>query len=549
VAHPSPNPGSVTHRRLLSACLLIGLILCVPAIATSAFHSSLRPVDVGGVPYPAAKELTSTLVSSSNVSWVYPSDALSEMQNSSALAVDLFSHLGLNSRLVSSSSGTQDQPGLISRSPPELSPGLASSYSVESFLNENGTQIDLYYFQSNATAGFLQVADVRLNSESLNNHNDPPYSLSALAIGQSIGIPMGMTSSVSFINSSDRTTVVFSSLLDGLDMIACNLAAFTFENSSGNLLRVQVRPFLDTASFDATIPPEAVGNLAVEAVEANLYNTNDVWIADEVTGIRLTVEPYIAPIFPGNRTDPDHGHARLAYEYRTDLRNRDGGDYSIFVLIDCEAGKVTSVGRTPLSPPVDDMFVIKGWWVLGLSLSAVLICFVALVFVTPEFTWLVLASYPILAYVRLRGAKALDNFNRGRIMGFISAKPGSTFTDIQDALRIMNGSLAYHLSVLEKLELISSSKEGRSRRYVPIGVILPKGENQLIGQTESKIMEQLDTKGPLSNAAIAITLGMSRQRTHYNLKLLRRRGLVDKIGKQWKTRPQELERSGPSIGD
>lgn len=176
------------------------------------------------------------------------------------------------------------------------------------------------------------------------------------------------------------------------------------------------------------------------------------------------------------------------------------------------------------------------WLPLAVSLIVVILVLGACVMLSPEFALLFMGSYIVLLYIRLKGANILDNFNRGKIMGFVSARPGASYTEIRDALKIGNGNLAYHLCVLERLELISSSKQGRSRRFYPAGVECRRDEYHFIGKMESQILDQLGKNGPLSNAAVAAFLGISRQRAHYNLRLLEKRGLVGRQGLLWQAR-------------
>jgi len=48
------------------------------------------------------------------------------------------------------------------------------------------------------------------------------------------------------------------------------------------------------------------------------------------------------------------------------------------------------------------------------------------------------------------------------------------------------------------------------------------------------VLNELITKGPLSTSSLAKALGISRQRVHYNARLLLRRGLAEHEGSLWK---------------
>lgn len=68
-------------------------------------------------------------------------------------------------------------------------------------------------------------------------------------------------------------------------------------------------------------------------------------------------------------------------------------------------------------------------------------------------------------YTRLGGDKLLANKMRRKIFKAIASNPGIHFSSLMETLNLKNGVLAYHLSVLEKEDYISSTKEGLYRRF------------------------------------------------------------------------------------
>ncbi|MCJ7490350.1 MAG: winged helix-turn-helix transcriptional regulator [Thermoplasmata archaeon] len=133
------------------------------------------------------------------------------------------------------------------------------------------------------------------------------------------------------------------------------------------------------------------------------------------------------------------------------------------------------------------------------------------------------------------------------MISFASPSFWATFSDIMNALGIANGNLAYHLSVLEKLEFLTSKREGRVRRIYPQGTPLTGGQGHWLGKTEVAILEKLAENEPVSNIALARSLGVSRQRTHYNLKLLQKRGLVERFGKLWMAKHSDRSASPSDV--
>ena len=57
-------------------------------------------------------------------------------------------------------------------------------------------------------------------------------------------------------------------------------------------------------------------------------------------------------------------------------------------------------------------------------------------------------------YTRIQKDDELDKFVRGQIYGYIKTNPGVHYNKIRREIDIKNGTLSYHLRVLEKTELI-----------------------------------------------------------------------------------------------
>ena len=60
---------------------------------------------------------------------------------------------------------------------------------------------------------------------------------------------------------------------------------------------------------------------------------------------------------------------------------------------------------------------------------------------------------------------ALANQTRKTIFNFILSTPGSSFSTLENALKMNRSTLKYHLHFLEKNQVVTSKKEGRKRCY------------------------------------------------------------------------------------
>ncbi len=145
--------------------------------------------------------------------------------------------------------------------------------------------------------------------------------------------------------------------------------------------------------------------------------------------------------------------------------------------------------------------------------------------------WMILAIVGITLVVglavfyRINSERALDHFTRGRIFGYLQANPGANYTMIRESLRLSNGTAAYHLWVLERLGFVRSVSKGRMKQFYPQGVSLSKG-SLILTRLQYSILDLLEAEGPLTQSEIAKSLEMSRQRSHYNVKVLRSLELI-----------------------
>lgn len=147
--------------------------------------------------------------------------------------------------------------------------------------------------------------------------------------------------------------------------------------------------------------------------------------------------------------------------------------------------------------------------------------------------WIILAIMGIslvvglAVFYRINSERALDHFTRGRIFGYLQANPGANYTMIRESLRLSNGTAAYHLWVLERLGFVRSVSKGRMKQFYPQGVSLSKG-SLILTRLQYSILDLLEAEGPLSQSEIAKSMEMSRQRSHYNVKVLRSLELIQR---------------------
>ena len=133
-------------------------------------------------------------------------------------------------------------------------------------------------------------------------------------------------------------------------------------------------------------------------------------------------------------------------------------------------------------------------------------------------------------------------FQRGRLIGYLTANPGCHFRALMAALNMSNGQITHHLRLLENQELIWRINDGRFVRYYPLNNSLYPGMNPddlpippLSPDPKSlqgKILTLLDDEHQLgefpTQSELAKKLEKSQQLISHHLRTLQKFGLVEK---------------------
>ena len=133
-------------------------------------------------------------------------------------------------------------------------------------------------------------------------------------------------------------------------------------------------------------------------------------------------------------------------------------------------------------------------------------------------------------------------FQRGRLIGYLTANPGCHFRALMAALKMSNGQITHHLRLLENQELIWRINDGRFVRYYPLNNSLYPGMNPddlpippLSPDPKSlqgKILTLLDDEHQLgefpTQSELAKKLEKSQQLISHHLRTLQKYGLVEK---------------------
>ncbi len=150
-----------------------------------------------------------------------------------------------------------------------------------------------------------------------------------------------------------------------------------------------------------------------------------------------------------------------------------------------------------------------------------------------EIGWLSLLAFVPL-YYRVTGKQVLDNYVRGKIHGYVIANPGDHYNGIKGHLGINNGTLAYHLKVLERENYLKSRMDGKYKRYYPYESMIPSKKK--LSPIQKLIVEKLKNNPGVSQRKLGKLSGESVQVVNYHMKQLEDAGVVEieKLGNRSK---------------
>lgn len=155
---------------------------------------------------------------------------------------------------------------------------------------------------------------------------------------------------------------------------------------------------------------------------------------------------------------------------------------------------------------------------------------------TGKYKFLALLVLAIPLYTRIQKEDVLDQFVRGQIYGYIRTNPGVHYNQIRRGIDVKNGTLSYHLRVLEKTELVKSRREGfRYRAFYPTGMKFPKKERFRLTELQIQIIDVIKNNHGITQKDIAQKLNQKPQTINYNIKVLDQAGLITVIKKGRKT--------------
>ncbi len=142
-------------------------------------------------------------------------------------------------------------------------------------------------------------------------------------------------------------------------------------------------------------------------------------------------------------------------------------------------------------------------------------------------------------FSRMKGEEVLDQFTRGQVYGLIRGNPGIHYSEIKRVLLIGNGTLAHHLSVLEREGFIKSERKGINKLFYParLGAKYQEleerfptgeevGEGIHLSALQEDIIDLVSSDPGITQAEVVARLDVPKQTVSYNVGNLSSYGLL-----------------------
>lgn len=129
-------------------------------------------------------------------------------------------------------------------------------------------------------------------------------------------------------------------------------------------------------------------------------------------------------------------------------------------------------------------------------------------------------------FTRLQPDDALSNKMRWQILGYIVDNPGQNYNRIKRELDLPNGSLAYHLKVLERLGKVRTIKDGRLLRFYTPEAAAEGVHRSPLSDIERRILETIADNPRISQKEIALILDVKVDNVGYHLRKMVRGGVI-----------------------
>lgn len=137
-----------------------------------------------------------------------------------------------------------------------------------------------------------------------------------------------------------------------------------------------------------------------------------------------------------------------------------------------------------------------------------------------------------LLYSRIAKERLLDHGSRERLLGTIRATPGLAVADLAERTGLPRNTVTYHLRVLERERLVSSTRNGRNRLFFAPGSLEKRVQADAMAtlrhETTLAMARAIGETPGVDQKALCARVGVSPSLAHWHADRLVASGVVDK---------------------
>jgi len=271
--------------------------------------------------------------------------------------------------------------------------------------------------------------------------------------------------------------------------------------------KVTVNIFNPRPFISLSLPKDQDGDYLLDAGEKVKFNPPVISLFDNTTS---TYQWSFGDKSTSHDSSPEHSFRKSGlYIVKLELIN---GTNSINLQTNIKVSKPKEpIGTTHVSTTT----------ITGIALVSLTVIIGVIILANTEIMMCGMLPFMVGLYSRITKNEVLDHYTRGRIMGYLQANPGEHYLSIKEELDLNNGSLAYHLKVLEREGYIKSTRDGIYKRFYPM-----KTKVQRPISLEEQVLGTLRRSPGINQKEIAAKVSNNHATVHRILHKMEKAGIV-----------------------
>jgi DNA-binding MarR family transcriptional regulator len=419
-------------------------------------------------------------------------------------------------RITNNAISDGDYGILIMNASPSISGNILKNHSI-----------GIYCSESNSTIKNNTIIDSNIGIYSINS--SPTLIKNAVNRSSEYDMYVENAGSIKIIDNNVTKISIYNSTVEELSSINTDITSFnaTFLNvNSDSQTKLSIKWFLRVIVEDINGSFVSNATVIIQDIFGNEIKTlltgSDGWT------VPIALIEYVEDL---NGLTYHSPHRVLAEKdnAKGEVTVKMDKDMSLIITIQDETSSPTITIDYPESPSE------KGFpWFFIILFGSVIAAGIGGIFLT-EVGKVALLSLFIPLYMKLKKEDILEHYDRGRVYQYIELNPGENYNSIKKAMDLKNGTLSYHLSVLEKTEIIKSQKDGMYKRFYPQEAKIPENNGSELTEVQTRIVNCVTDLPGIMQKELASMLGLRQSTISYQLTNLESKGYLVTTKKGKKT--------------